>query len=316
MSEQTQETPAAAPATPETTVDTAAANKKHLLNHNKLNLRAPSTAQGKEAALVWDFRNNNPRLTVFSRDPNDVTEKNTYGSITANLDLPTFYAFIELLKKAVTATQEFQVYIDNFNFTYEDDVKSETPSKVSELHVGRNAEGQAWVGLSEKGEPKIRFFFAPTNFHFLYHTEGDRPFSKKEVSDLFTKAYISMLSEVLANVASANFVPVEAPPREFKKKTFTPRNNYQQGGNGGGNYNGNNNWKQRQGGGNYQGGGGGGYNRGGNGGGSYGNNNYNRNNNGGGGGYQNRNYQQGGNQGGNSGGQAPQRQVSEDNLPF
>lgn len=213
--------------------------KKQLINENKLGLEAPNGIEGKAASLTFGFQNNNPRVVVWTRDPADTVD---FGQIRAQLDMPSFYSFIELLRMALNATGPVEYIIDNENFTYENNVKSDKPVKVSELHVGRDEDGCVWISVYGQNRPKIKFHLAPTKWHHFRHANGTA-FTKKENSDIFTRAYISMLTEVMATTGVTNYVIPEKREQGaaggYQKKLYQagPSGSYQKKPyNGGGNY--------------------------------------------------------------------------------
>lgn len=295
---ETTETPAA-----EVAVPAEDRKPKLIISDNKLGLTAPGPMKGKNAQLTWAFFNNNPRITIFTREPAEPDNNN--GMITANLDMPHFNIFLERLANLATIKEEYSESMHNWNFTYENDVKSVEPSKTSELWIGRDADGSAWISVTAANRPKIKFYFGISEFHFLKKGDGSE-FSKREIGDIYLRAYVKMLSEIMNGCAVKAYIPWEKPEGEFQKKPYQPKGNYQGGGNnykqgGGNNWNkgGNNNYRQN----NNGGGGGGNWNRGG--GGNWNKNNYNNNHGG------NRQYNNNSAPAGGSG-----TSQSDDDLPF
>jgi len=173
------------------------------LDHPKLKLSSPSpNTPGKLSNLVWGLYEGNPRLTVYIGDQEG-------SKLSANLDVVTFYAFIELLKKAVTAELGWYDKIVNKNFTWYNQKRSETPEVVSELIVGRDKEGQIWISVSDNKPVKVRFFIVNPEYHTLVHGTGE-PFTKAETSSLFTLGYINLLEKVVAQVFNAQWPEAEA----------------------------------------------------------------------------------------------------------
>ena len=219
--------------------------------------------------------------------------------------MPHFNIFLERLANLATIKEEYSESMHNWNFTYENDVKSVEPSKTSELWIGRDADGSAWISVTAANRPKIKFYFGISEFHFLKKGDGSE-FSKREIGDIYLRAYVKMLSEIMNGCAVKAYIPWEKPEGEYQKKPYQPKGNYQGGGNnykqgGGNNWNkgGNNNYRQN----NNGGGGGGNWNRGG--GGNWNKNNYNNNHGG------NRQYNNNSAPAGGSG-----TSQSDDDLPF
>lgn len=78
--------------------------KKIALDNRKLSLFAPCpSAPGKTASLSWRLVSNNPRITVYTNDPADMTEKNGNGLIAAALDAPVFFMLMRLMYKIIDA---------------------------------------------------------------------------------------------------------------------------------------------------------------------------------------------------------------------
>lgn len=213
---------------------------KTALDNRKLNLSAPvPNVQGKYASLIWGLFSNNPRITVYTNDPNDNAPPG-YGKISANLSLPAFMMFLVMLRKVIDSPGETKDKVENKNYTYFSGKRSDLPVVVSELHVGKDAEGVVWISVTDtikKERPRIKFKFHPDDFHALVHGDG-RPYSKGEASALYAEGYANLLDKMMIHMASENYV--EPPPRD--------------GGGGGGGGGGN----REGGGGNWNRGGGGG----------------------------------------------------------
>lgn len=217
---------------------------KNALDNRKLNLSAPTPGvQGAKASLIWGLYANNPRLTVYTNDPNDSGEQNGYGKISANLDGPTFFAFLELLKVAANAPGEFKDKVENKNFIFPGGKRSERPVVVSELWAGKDKDGIVWISVTARDRPKIKFPILSPDFHQFIHGDGT-PYEPAETSKLFALGYINLLDKMMAHLMVTLWV-------EPEKKDFGGDRGGNRGGGGGGGYN-------RGGGGGSGGGGGGG----------------------------------------------------------
>jgi uncharacterized membrane protein YgcG len=204
---------------------------KNALDNRKLNLSAPTPGvQGKYASLIWGLYSNNPRLTVYTNDPNDSGEQNGYGKISANLDGPTFFAFLELLKIAVAAPGEFKDKVENKNFIFPGGKRSERPVVVSELWAGKDKDGLIWISVTARDRPKIKFPITNPDFHQFLHGDGT-PYAPAETSKLFALGYINMLDKMMAHLMVTLWVEPE------KKNPPGGGGNYGGGGGGGGGYN-------------------------------------------------------------------------------
>lgn len=209
--------------------------KKNALDNRKLNLSTPCpTAKGKYSALIWGVYSNNPRLTVYTGDPDDTT-KDPYGRITAALDVPTFFAFLELMKRVIVSKEEVKFSIENKNFTFFGGKRSEKPVLVSTLWVGKDKDGKVWISVisDDASRPKVRFFFGDNQFHHITHSDGS-PLTPGENSTLFATGYFSILTNLVSDILVKEYV--EDKPKQPQQGGQGGYNNQNQGGGGQNNY--------------------------------------------------------------------------------
>lgn len=199
--------------------------KKIALDNNKLSLTTPSPVDPKaKSKLVWGFHNNNPRITVYTGDPSENNEKTGYGKIVANLDTPTLFAFFHLMEIAVKAEPGYKAKIENKNFTFFGGKRSDHPVVLTELWVGKDKDGCVWMSVTARDRPLIKFTFAPTDFHNLFHGDG-APMSKGETSVIYATGYLAILKRLFAHISVTEFVePIVNKPNN------QGGGNYQRGG--------------------------------------------------------------------------------------
>lgn len=207
--------------------------KKIALDINKLNLNAPCpTAPGKISAWTWGHVKNNPRITVYTRDPADNTEKTGYGKIVANLDLPTLFVFFEKIKEATTQEKGWKVKIENKNYTFFGGKRSDAPAVLTELWTGKDKDGCVWISVTAKDRPLIKFIFSGTEFHNLYHGDGT-PYTQAEASIGYALGYVNVLKEIYSNIAVSEYIEPEPPQQRQGGNSYGGGgNNYSQGGGG------------------------------------------------------------------------------------
>jgi uncharacterized membrane protein YgcG len=223
--------------------------KKIAFDNRKLHLSTPCpTAKGKYSSLQVNLFSNNPRITVYTNDPDDQGESKQYGKITANLDAQVFMVFLGALAKIIDgpAGQEDKVKIENKNFIFPGGKRSESPVVQSELHFGKDAEGVVWVSVTARDRPRIKFPFGKSDFHTLFHKTGEQ-YSNGEQSALFARGWVRLMENMLAHLLVTEYVEPE------KKDNGGGNRN-----GGGGGYNRNNGGGGGNRGNSYGGGGGGG----------------------------------------------------------
>ncbi len=193
--------------------------KKNALDNRKLNLVAPCpTAAGKRSSLIWGVYSNNPRITVYTGDPEDGGERTGYGKIVANLETPTFYAFIEMLEQVSRSKEECKCKIDNKGYSFFGGKRSENPVVLNSLAVGRDVDGQVWISVIADNRPKIKFYIRPSEMTVLYNGDGN-PYSKGEASSLFALGYCQILRNLVSIVLVNEYV------EETPKKPYVPGSN-------------------------------------------------------------------------------------------
>lgn len=214
--------------------------KKNALDNQKMKMSAPCpSAQGKWSSMGWGlYKNDRPRITVYTNDPADSGNDN--GMIRAPMGAPDFFALIHHLQTLVDSTEVTRTKIELMDFIFPGGKRSEKPVVVANLWVGRDEEGVIWISpqSTDTSRPKIKFPFGPANWSNWFNGQGEE-WSKAELSKIYAVAYIKMISAVMEQLLVT----------EYKE----PENK-----NGGGNQRNNNGGGQQQQRNNNNGGGGGG----------------------------------------------------------
>lgn len=184
-----------------------APRKKILLDHNKFHLRAPNAA-GQNASLQWQLVGSNPRITVWTNDPNDTTAG---GKIEAAMGVSTLFMLLRLIKMAAESEGEFKEKVDNSNFTWPGGKRSETATVVSSTIIAKGEDGLVTICISAPRRPQIKFPFINEDFHNFVHRDGS-PFTKAEASKLSALAFVDMLTPIYAALLVKEYV--EPPPKD------------------------------------------------------------------------------------------------------
>lgn len=194
-----------------------APRKKIAIDNPKLKLNAPCpTAPGKTSAWTWGFVKNNPRITVYTGDPSDNTDKTNYGKIVAAIDSTTLYVFFDNIERATKEENGWKVKIENKNYTFFGGKRSDAPVVLTELWTGKDKDGCVWVSVTakDKDRPIIKFIFGGTEFHHLFHGDGS-PYTQAEASIGYAKGYVSLMRELYAQMHVAEYVePEPMQPRQ------------------------------------------------------------------------------------------------------
>ena len=184
------------------------------LDNKKINLSTPCPgAPDKRSALIWGIISNNPRITVYTNDPSDTGESKGYGKIDAKLDMPIFFAFMQMLTNVIEHDGEIKQKIENKNFTFFGGKRSDKPVVVSELWVGKDKDGILWMSVTAVNRPRIKFNFVPNDFHNFFHGDGT-PFTPAETSKIYAKGYVVILEKMMTHIAVNTYVKPEVKQQQ------------------------------------------------------------------------------------------------------
>lgn len=149
-------------------------------------------APTKRAKLAWSVRDGNPRITVFTNDPND---KTAYGIISCPMNPETFISFIDLFQSVANGENNVKYKIDCMTAKRDQEGKMMEKTLLSELWFGKDEQGVCWISALAPGRPKIRFNFAISDFHRIYKPDGN-PLSEGEASKLQLKAVLNSVRTI------------------------------------------------------------------------------------------------------------------------
>lgn len=194
-----------------------------IFDFERLSMWTPTPgAAGKRARLAFGIRDGNPRITVFTNDPND---KISNGVIYAAMNPETFYSFLELFSSVLRAKEETKYKINCFGTRWENDKPTKEKILVSDLCFGRDAEGVIWICVIAENRPKIKFEFAISDYHLLMDSDG-KQFDKARASRLEAGAKLALLHDVYGIAITKNLEnPTPRPNKDarggFKKSGNT-----------------------------------------------------------------------------------------------
>lgn len=184
--------------------------KYSIFDFEKLSL---TSTQGK-AKLKFGIYRNNPRVTVYTNEPNDAN--NNYGMITAALDPVAFSSMMEILKELTekSGANNVKYKIDSLTLTPGEPGQKRETKLVASVLIGKDEEGVIWITVVADGRPKFKFEFGDFKFHKFYRPDGSQ-MSKTELSGIAAKATANFLNNIFATYVTTNYE--HTPPSTFKK---------------------------------------------------------------------------------------------------
>lgn len=206
---------------------------KTALDNRKLTLQAPTPGhKGKFAALTWQLVANNPRIVVYTNDPEDTGRKNDNGAIKAAFGMLEAFAAFSMLDKMIKydGPLPYKETIDNMNYTWFNNERSKEPVLVSQFHCGKDEHGVIWLSVTAANRPKIKFPIQVSNFHQMRKGDGT-PFTAGEASLYAAQGYLKFMSELLTVMADSHW---EEPKPKGDKAGGGGGNRGSYGGGGGG----------------------------------------------------------------------------------
>lgn len=191
--------------------------EKTVFDFDKLTI---STA-GSPAKLKFGIYNNNPRLMVYTNDPND---KADYGKITAALDPYVFNVFLEQLNRVALAKEPVEFLIDNKGYDFRGGKRSEQMVVQTSIRFGKNDQGVVWISVEKPNRPKIIFEFGYSMYHVLAKADGT-PLAKSDTSKLFALATIKALTDIYNTYLVTDYKHVVPPQKNNNNNNQSNNNN-------------------------------------------------------------------------------------------
>lgn len=159
--------------------------------------------EGKRSKLVWSVRDGHPRISVFTNDPKDTTNK---GIISAPMNPETFYAFLDLIENATKLDTEVIYKVECLTAKRDAEGKVNYNEKVhvSDAYAGRDANGMVWISLVAANRPKVKFIFKVSDYHKIY--KGGVPLTESEASCIQAMATVSIVRAAFYPLVATNNV--------------------------------------------------------------------------------------------------------------
>lgn len=206
---------------------------KNLLDSKRIVLSVPCPVKGVKGFSELHFyaNNDNPGITVYTRDPND--KDNNFGRIQAKFGILDFQVLMEQLKVVTESKEPMKLE----SFCQAPVGQDKKKSDIARVEVGKNPAGIVYImveDLLKSSRPKIHFPFTPTYWHHLARN-GER-MNEAEVSVLVARGFYNLVSRIATTVSINTY----KHPEPKTPGQGGGGGNFNRGGNsggGGGNFN-------------------------------------------------------------------------------
>lgn len=217
---------------------TPPAPHRNALSEFKLRLLGEKQPEAKRRpTLGFSVHKNQPRIQVRT----EVAGDRDNGLIAANMDTPTFFAVIEMIKEVATnpaVEPDNRFSIRNIGHTFFGGKRSAEPELISTTIIARDKDTrEVYLAVisANKSRPCIKFYFRPSEWHDLRDGTG-QPADLAVMSNLYAKAYANWLEELIPAILVTEYVaPEPRPDGNGGGGNWNNNRGNQGGGNGGGN---------------------------------------------------------------------------------
>jgi hypothetical protein len=149
------------------------------------------TEAGKRARMIFNFRDGNPRITVYTGGAG------SEGVVSYPCDTPTMVGILNLLKDVVKSTPGTKYSIDSLTTIYVDNKPSNEKRVASTLYVGKSKEGLIYLSVISENRPKLIFTIKSSPFHVFRDGEKNVVADAK-VSELLANGIADMMLNVIS----------------------------------------------------------------------------------------------------------------------
>lgn len=168
----------------------------------------PVVDGARPAILRFTVYRNQPRIVVWTNNPNDQKER-----VTCTMSFPDAYALLEAMEQIFRKGEETLIQMECLNYDYDEETgeRSEKATKQATVVVGIDGDGYEYIGVVKaNGDTPvpIKFYFRPNNYQRLVDKSGQE-LDKFKVSKLYAIGYVTMWRQLLAAVDAATYEKIE-----------------------------------------------------------------------------------------------------------
>jgi hypothetical protein len=170
---------------------------------------------------------------------NHPDESDTAKAIDVKLDLGKSFAFLEMLEACIADTNFTMAGVEASGFTFPGGQRSDKPSVLGTVFVGRNGDGEICLILQAPNRPTAVFPFNTDQWFNIVDKQG-RPVDKPTVSKYIAGGWCKLLRGVLVTVAKDIYEEkaaaleknteagsgYEKPSGGYEQKPYTPGATY------------------------------------------------------------------------------------------
>jgi hypothetical protein len=149
-------------------------------------------------------------ITVYLNHPD---ENDDAKKIDIKMDAVISSTFIAAIERAIKNREATMLGIDNMGYTFVGGNKSDKPTSLGKVFVGRNGEGVLCLVVDAPNRPRALFPFTPTFWWALINKNGDK-ISAVEASELVAEGWVAIVRPLLAMAVKETYDDKEAAHRK------------------------------------------------------------------------------------------------------
>lgn len=167
--------------------------------------------ENQRSSLTWSTFRGNPRITVFTRVPDDTGK----GMLQAPMNPTTFLSLMHLLRDVAKGAPGRSFFVENDTAAKDAEGKpTRERIRLSTTWVGKDKDGFVWLSVRAENRPVIAFKFIMSNYHRVFKGDGTA-LTQEESSSLEALAY----AEGVETTIKTFFADLRPPYDPSKAKT-------------------------------------------------------------------------------------------------
>lgn len=165
---------------------------KVYVTFERLSLYAERRGDKGAPKMVFGLLNDNPRITVYTNDPED---KITSGVIAAGFNPEEIQTVFQVIEQIAEGQPGDRKYCCVYKTEYIDGKPTNNKILRNKLYVGKNQQGIVELCLVEHDRPKVMFAIKMSQYHGIKDAKGN-DIDEGLASTMATRSLVSILKDL------------------------------------------------------------------------------------------------------------------------